>query len=356
MRRKAVRRRVMRSGLLLSNILILVIVLVFVSQTTNSQVTITQSTVQSTTGAVSNLNPVDQVSAVDIAQAVTALTRLPETPLVNGQAIAQQVAKVSLGSDAGSSVLSKPQVVTSAFKSNQDIQTYVVQDGDTVASLAAKFGVTSDSIRWSNNVYGNSLTPGKSLLIPPVNGIVYTVKAGDTPRSLAQAYGSDESLIVAYNDAELAGLQTGVHIIIPGGTMSTPVYYGFGYASSAAGSYSLYAQWNCTWWVALRWSQTGRPIMPLLGNAAQWYSIAKADGLDVSEGSGKINTPRVHAAAETIPWGYGHVAFVESINADGSVNLSEMNISGQNIFSPRDPTVTYTTVSAADAAKYLYIY
>lgn len=293
---------------------------------------------------------------MNIAQTVSAITSLPETPLVNGQAIAQKVTNMyALGGDAGSSVLSKPQVVATAFKSNQDIKTYVVQPGDSVSTLAASFGVTSDSIRWSNNIYGNSLKPGSSLLIPPVSGIVYTVKEGDTPRSLAQAYGSNESLIVAYNDAELSNPKPGERIIIPGGTTPTPTYYNFGFIGGAAGSYNLYDKWNCTWWVALRWSETGRPIMPLLGNASEWYWRAKAAGLEVSEGRGD-NSPRVHAAVITNTRGYGHVDFVESINADGSINVSGMNISGLNTYYPRDPTVTYATISADTAAKYLYVY
>lgn len=355
LRRKAIRRRVVRGGLLIANVVALGIILVFVIQSSKPNSNIKSTTLASNTSSTASINPVDQVSAASIAQTVAAVANLPETPLVNGQVIAQQVTSMYTLGDAGSSVLSKPQVVTTAFKSNQDIKSYVVQAGDTVSSLAATFNVTSDSIRWSNNVYGNSLTLGTTLLIPPLSGIVYTVKATDTSRSLAQAYGSSESLIIAYNDAEIAGLHTGERIIIPGGTMPSATYYGFGYASGALGSYDLYQKWNCTWWVAFRWSQTGRSTMPLLGNAAQWYWTAKADGLAVSEGT-YTNTPKVHAAAETSTRGYGHVVFVEGINPDGSVNISEMNISGLNTWYPRDQTVTYSTVSAATAASYLYIY
>lgn len=345
-----------RGGLLIANIVVLGIILVFVIQSSKPNSNVKPNTLASNTSSTVSINPVDQVSAADIAQTVAAVANLPETPFVNGQVISQKVTSMyTLGGDAGSTVLSKPQVVTTTFKSNQDIKTYLVQAGDTVATLAAKFNVTSDSIRWSNNIYGNTLTTGASLLIPPVNGIVYSVKVGDTPVSLAQAYASSENLIIAYNDAELSGIHIGERIIIPGGTMPTATYYGFGYASGALGSYDLYQKWNCTWWVAFRWSQTGRPTMPLLGNAAQWYSTAKADGLAASEGTYN-NTPKVHAAAETSTRGYGHVVFVEGINADGSVNISEMNISGLNTWYPRDPTITYSTVPAATAAGFLYIY
>jgi len=76
-------------------------------------------------------------------------------------------------------VLSKPQIVATALKSRADIKTYVVQAGETIPALATRFGITSDSIRWSNGLSGDNLNVGTKLTIPPVSGIVYTVKAGD---------------------------------------------------------------------------------------------------------------------------------------------------------------------------------
>jgi surface antigen len=237
--------------------------------------------------------------------------------------------------------------------SNKDVKIYVVQPGDTINTLAVKFGVSTNSIRWSNGLsFFASLTVGKSLVIPPVDGVVYTVKSGDTPQSLAQAYAASEALIVADNDAELHGLAPGERIIIPGGTMPQPSYapsYGGSYANTA-GNYEMYATWNCTWWVAYRWAQTGRPIMPLLGNASQWYYAAQRLGMATGR------TPRQYAAAVTSTYGYGHVVFIEGVNADGSVNISEMNVNGENTWYPVRYDPTYSTVSAATAAGYLYIY
>ncbi len=46
---------------------------------------------------------------------------------------------------------------------------------------------------------------------------------------------------------------------------------------------------------------------------------------------------------------YGHVGFVESVNADGSVNVSEMNVAGWG-------RVSYRTIPAEEAGNYSYIY
>ena len=111
----------------------------------------------------------------------------------------------------------KPQVVATALKSRADISSYTTVAGDTIASVAAKFSVTSNSIIWSNNISNTTLPAGLKLVIPPINGIVYTVKAGDTPQSLAATYSTNAAQIIAYNDAEITGLQTGEQIIIPNG-------------------------------------------------------------------------------------------------------------------------------------------
>jgi len=66
-----------------------------------------------------------------------------------------------------------------------------------------------------------NVSPGTRLVIPPVNGIVYTVKAGDTPASLATRFNANADQIIAYNDAEITGLQVGEQILIPNATQQT---------------------------------------------------------------------------------------------------------------------------------------
>lgn len=363
LRRKAVHRRLVRISFVALNALLLIAVLVFVFNANSTGANKTGS-VQAATGVLSNtdnqqtVGPLDQLSSVDIAQTASVMAGLPETSLINGQVVAESNHLKT--APLNSSYVDKPQVVATKFKSNKDIHVYVAQSGDSVDSIASKFGISADSVRWSNGLFGNSVTIGAKLFIPPVDGIVYTVKAGDTPQSLGQSYATSDSLITAYNDAELTGLQVGEQIIIPGGKKPAPTYSGYSYGLSygVAGNYSLYAKWNCTWWVAYRWAQVGYPIMPLLHNASEWYYSAQSAGLKTGIG---LSGVRQYAAAVTNFAGYGHVVFVESVNRDDAGNIvsiktSEMNVSGANTYYPRDPTVTYQTVSAAEAAHYYYIY
>jgi surface antigen len=273
------------------------------------------------------------------------LSSLPETVAVNNQADSQATELSSAATDGR--VITKPQVVTTALKSRADIKNYTTVDGDTLSSLAVKFGVTSESIRWSNGLPStNTLRAGLNLVIPPVNGMVYTVKAGDTPASLAARYNASQSQIIAYNDAEIKGLTVGEQIIIPNATQPAP--------AAATSSRSILANWGriprdgtyngydfgyCTWWVAKMRSSSGNPIPTGLGNASTWAIRARAFGLPVG------TTPRVGAAVVTSTRGEGHVAYVTAVNEDGSITVSEMNVRGWDVVS----TATYS-------GSYSYIY
>lgn len=321
MRRKAVRRRVMRSGLVLSNILILVIILIFVLEYSGPKNTIASSIQTGAPSATAVLNPVDQLSSANIALTVARLSSLPETTAIANQAQTQLADMAIASSD--NAVLSKPQIPTTALKSKDDIKNYTVVAGDTFTSLSALFGVTSDSLRWSNPSVGSNLVAGKVLTIPPVNGIVYTVKAGDTIDSLASSFRANKAQIIDYNNAEIAGIQPGEKIIIPNGTQIYASLYNYSYDLSWGGpSYGSngYIYGYCTWYVA---DQISVPTN--WGNASSWAYYARLSGWTVSP------TPTVGAIAQT-PYSIsplGHVAIVRQINSDGTIWVSEMNSRGQ---------------------------
>lgn len=264
-----------------------------------------------------DINPLDQASSADIALTVAQVSNLPEYTAVDNQA--QTASANEAMASTADNVVTKPEVVTTALKSRADISEYTTVAGDTVASLAQKFGVTSSSIMWSNGLTSSTLTAGKHLVIPPVNGIVYTVKSGDTAASLAQKYGANQQQIIAYNDAEISGLKVGEQIIIPNGQVQTASYSSLAsYASSWGGptyGYNGYDYGYCTWYVA---SQIAVPSN--WGNASSWAYYASMSGWNVS------TTPTVGSIAQTAlaAGGEGHVAIVDGVNG-GMVHIRDMN-------------------------------
>jgi surface antigen len=355
-------RKFIRYGLLAVNLAILGSIIAFVAKSPSS---VTPSHGNLSNNAVSDglSDPLDQLSSADIAVNLAEMTNLPETTAVTNQAdsVGAQLAVPV----AQTTVISKPQAVVTDLKSNKDITTYVVQAGDTVASIAAKFNVTSESIMWSNDISGNTVNPGTKLTIPPVTGIVYTVKAGDSADTLATKYRASKDQIIAYNDAELSGLKVGEQIIIPNGQQPVAApsrsSYGYGSAGGGSGSFSAVYGYNgydygfCTWYVANRRAQVGNPVPANLGNASTWDDRAARAGMRVD------HIPAVGAAVVTSQRGAGHVAFVERVNADGSIWISEMNSRGQRSMTDTTPAggwnrIDFKLIDASRAATFNYIH
>lgn len=360
LKRKSTRRRVIRYGLLSANVLVLGLVITFIV-TSSSDGTPSVANAFSAANDVSAINPVDRLTSYDIAANIARTVNVPEKYAVKNEAdsIKIQYAAVSFGSG----IVSKPQIVKTALKSRQDIRDYTVQAGDTVASIAQEFGVTSDSIRWSNNLVSDSLHAGTKLAIPPVNGIVYTVRSGDTIQSLASRFKANAQQITAYNDAELSGIHEGERIIIPDGKIVpvVPTYYnyssGFAWGASAIYGFNGYDPGNCTWYVANMRLKAGNPVPSNLGNAESWLAGAQAAGMSI----GRVPRPgaviwynprsgpfyRSDTAGQV--YRVGHVGYVDSVDADGTAHISDMNVRG--LYS-----MSYETYSAAQAGEYWYIY
>lgn len=93
---------------------------------------------------------------------------------------------------------------------------YTVQNGDTISSIARRFGLTINTIIWANNLSTSGrIRPGDSLTVLPYSGILYTVKSGDTLSKIAKRYGIEDNRIVACNNLG-ASLKIGEKIVVPG--------------------------------------------------------------------------------------------------------------------------------------------
>lgn len=349
---KRTKKRLIRYSILGANLVVLAAVFAVVLRSPQPTVAVSNSSTSTTNNELAN-NVLDQVSSADIAVHVARLTNLPEANSVVNKAdtVNAQLA-VSAASDT---VVAKPQVVATSLKSWKDIKNYVVLSGDTVSSIAAKFNITSDSVRWSNGISGDVVTVGSKILIPPVSGVAYIVKAGDTPDSLATKYKANKDQIIADNDVYGGALKVGSVVLIRDGNLipapirrtATVASAGSGFAwggSSAIYNGNGYDYGYCTWWAAVRRAQVGKPVPSNLGNASSWKVLASRAGFGVG------NVPRQYAVIWTPPRDYyGHVGFVESVNDDGSANISEMNVAGWGV-------VTRKTLSAGEASAYSYIY
>ncbi|MDA0269707.1 MAG: peptidoglycan DD-metalloendopeptidase family protein [Chloroflexi bacterium] len=101
---------------------------------------------------------------------------------------------------------------------------YEVQPGDTISGIASHFGVNGNSITWNNvDVLSDNdlLLLGMKLQIPSVDGIIHSVRVGETVTAIAVRYDADWRDVVAFRANGLGGdpnnIREGALILVPGG-------------------------------------------------------------------------------------------------------------------------------------------
>ena len=246
----------------------------------------------------------------------------------------------------------KPAVATPA-PARPEIHGYAVQPGDTLLGIADKFGISLDTLRWANGIsdVNGLIAIDQKLMIPPVNGVLVTVKDGDSLAALATKYQVPASAIQEYNllrDPE--SLPAGTQLMIPDGIgaampapapapapvaaaapasvpAAAPVRHPSGSTVTGIQRYSgvgnaHFPYGYCTWYVSTRRS------VPWMGDAHAWYGNAQSYGYPTGK------TPRAGAIMVTWESWWGHVAYVESV--DGACwTVSEMNYRGYGIVDTR---------------------
>jgi murein DD-endopeptidase MepM/ murein hydrolase activator NlpD len=132
---------------------------------------------------------------------------------------------VSGESSLGVSLDSTGLVTLESEKPWNQVSEYTVKDGDTLSSIASKFDLSIDSLKWANpSINWQKVKPGVVAKIPPVTGVVYKVKPGDTVYSIAKKLQTDAQGIVdfpmnTFSDDETFALVAGQTLIVPDGVM-----------------------------------------------------------------------------------------------------------------------------------------
>lgn len=102
---------------------------------------------------------------------------------------------------------------------------YTVANGDTLSSIAQKFGISEDTIRWQNKLdKKGTIKVGQTLEILPVTGVSHKVQKGDTVYSIAKKYDASPQAIVdfpynTFTNDETFALAVGQIVIVPDGVM-----------------------------------------------------------------------------------------------------------------------------------------
>ncbi len=95
---------------------------------------------------------------------------------------------------------------------------YIVQAGDNISSIAKKFGLSNISTLIAVNNISNVrlLRSGQKISIPSIDGLMHTVKKGESLAYLSEKYGVPLENLLDCNDLSSSILQIGDSIFIPG--------------------------------------------------------------------------------------------------------------------------------------------
>ncbi len=118
-----------------------------------------------------------------------------------------------------------------------EVITHTIQEGETVATLAAKYDLWPETILWGNRYeLGDDIrnyTPGTTIFILPVDGVYHTWSAGEGLGAVSSYYGVTPDDIINYPANNLTAgsigsyaspnIAAGTRLVVPGGTL--PNYF-----------------------------------------------------------------------------------------------------------------------------------
>lgn len=292
------------------------------------------------TKSITASSTASSVATVNAAQAANLAASVASTAdLSVSDSVSEQSVSVNTSAELGQHetvAINKPQITDPTAKV-EAITSYLAVEGDTVSSIASKFDISDQTIRWANNLTNDTVAVGATVIIPATDGVVYTAKEDIQLSDISSKYGSSVDSIMAANGLDSTTVSAGTRILIPSGVLpenerpgyrsKTTITTSNGVAKPSTtyvpySSGNKYAYGYCTWYAFNRRVQLGKPLPSNLGNANTWDDRAAAAGYIVNR------TPSVGAVFQTDVGYAGHVGVVESINPDGSITVSEMNYHG----------------------------
>lgn len=209
-------------------------------------------------------------------------------------------------------------------KPRDKIITYTVQNGDTISSIAKKYGISEDSVRWENDLTSDNITVGDELAILPVTGIAHKVQKGESVYTIAKKYDTNPQAIVDFPFNDFANPETftlveGQIVIVPEGVKpeEQPTYVRPRPRQLATGPANVLAS-------GFAWPSQG-----YLSQYYTWYH----PGIDIA---GDVGTPVVAATNGTVSevytggWngGYGiHVIIAGANSTTLYAHMSGVNVS-----------------------------
>ncbi len=179
--------------------------------------------------------------------------------------------------------LLKPVAVNGSLPNlvRSDVTRYVVQPGDTLTGIASRYRVKMSTLWWANKLTSkDQLKVGQELVIPPISGILWTVKEGDTLESIATATKGSVDSIQEFNGLTSDTLIIGMQLMVPGGR-GEPIPTPKPAPVTRSGGGSSSPCYGCKFSGTLRWPVAGGYISQYFSSYHRAIDIAAPYGTSV---------------------------------------------------------------------------
>jgi murein DD-endopeptidase MepM/ murein hydrolase activator NlpD len=101
-----------------------------------------------------------------------------------------------------------------------DVREYVLQKGDTIDSVARRYGLRRDSIISMNGISNvKRIKAGSRLKLPNQDGVIHVVAAGDSLNAIAKRYKVGVNALLDANSLDSYVLKSGQSLFVPGGKL-----------------------------------------------------------------------------------------------------------------------------------------
>ena len=219
----------------------------------------------------------------------------------------------------------------------ETISTYTVESGDTLSGIASQFGVSTNTIRWANDIPAKATVKvGQKLVILPITGVRHKVTKGDTVATIAKKYKADTSDISSYNDLSSGEkLIVGSTIIVPDGEIQfTQAQLAKSSGKNGKGGNSNDSQYKNAMGKIGGTSKQSAPkgyfIRPVVGTKTQGFH-GPYNAIDIGAPEG---TPIVAAAEGTVilakgsgyNGGYGGLTIIQHPNGSQSLYAHQSKV------------------------------
>ena len=234
-----------------------------------------------------------------------------------------------------------------------DVVKYTVQNGDSIFSIADKYGLKPTSILFGNyNTLKDSpdlLQPGQQLNILPVDGTYYKWQGSESLTKVAQVFGVDPEVVISYpgnhldpdtiGDLAHPNIPGGTWLIFPGGKREFTSWTAPAQLVRENPSTSVWGPGVCTGitYVQVGYGRfvypttehwlSGTPFTPSIRHFGVDFAGAEGNGVFATD-AGTV----VYSGWNT--WGYGNLIIIDHGNGWQSLyaHLSQINVGcGQNV-------------------------